>query len=417
VSAAKQNPHRPGIAPALGLRAGSDDLGIVSQTGCRTELIPFYKERLTMWLSQLCQCWLARTAGARRTPTPRRHGLRLSLEPLEDRTVPSSFTAANVSDLIADINAANAAGGSNTITLVAGTTFNLTEVNNTTDGATGLPVIAAKDSLSIVGNGDTIQRSTASGSPTFRLFDVASGASLSLANMTLQGGVEVTYNVSSPNGTFGPLAAGGAIFNQGSLSLNGVTLQNNSALGNNGPTYSEALGGGIYSMSGSLTLTACTIQGNQAVGGDAAAPVGSGGAAKGGGVYVFGGSASIANVILQNNSAQGGKGGPSEKICGYGRCERRAGAGGQAFGGGMCADGLFSSPATVSLHNCIVTSNSATGGPSGGRGGSEGVGYGGGLLLAPNILACLDAFTVAHTMNNKATTSGPDIYGSYTICP
>jgi hypothetical protein len=33
VSAAKQNPHRPGIAPALGLRAGSDGLVIVSQTG------------------------------------------------------------------------------------------------------------------------------------------------------------------------------------------------------------------------------------------------------------------------------------------------------------------------------------------------------------------------------------------------
>jgi len=49
--------------------------------------------------------------------------------------VPSSFTAASVSDLVADINAANAAGGSNTINLVAGTTFNLTAVDNTSDGA------------------------------------------------------------------------------------------------------------------------------------------------------------------------------------------------------------------------------------------------------------------------------------------
>ena len=69
-------------------------------------------------------------------------------------------------DLINDINAANAAGGSNTITLVAGTTFTLTAVDNTTDGSgNGLPVIAANDNLTIQGNGDTIARSTASGTP------------------------------------------------------------------------------------------------------------------------------------------------------------------------------------------------------------------------------------------------------------
>src|SRR5262245_48101144 len=141
-----------------------------------------------MWLSKLYQRWLARTARVKRPPAPRHRGLRLTLEQLEDRTVTSTFTAASVSDLIADINAANAAGGANTIALVAGTTFTLAAVNNSTDGGNGLPVIAANDNLSIVGNGDVIQRSTASGTPAFRLFKVASGASLALANMTLQGG-------------------------------------------------------------------------------------------------------------------------------------------------------------------------------------------------------------------------------------
>src|SRR5262245_34402191 len=89
-------------------------------------------------------------------PAHRCQYLRPALERLEDRTVPAAFTAGNVADLITDINAANAAGGSNTIALVAGTTFTLTAVDNTTDGATGLPVIAANDSLTIVGNGDTI---------------------------------------------------------------------------------------------------------------------------------------------------------------------------------------------------------------------------------------------------------------------
>jgi hypothetical protein len=97
---------------------------------------------------------------------------------LEDRTLPSSYTAAKISDLIADINAANAAGGSNTITLAANAKFTLKDVNNTTDGATGLPVIAAGDTLTILGNGDTIERTNGGGgAPAFRLFDVASGAS------------------------------------------------------------------------------------------------------------------------------------------------------------------------------------------------------------------------------------------------
>src|SRR5437588_9167341 len=233
-----------------------------------------------MWLSKLCQRWLARTASVRRPPTPRHRGLRLTLEQLEDRTVPSSFTAASVSDLIADINAANAAGGSNTITLVAGTTFTLTAADNTTDGGNGLPVIAANDNLGIVGNGDVIQRSTANRTPAFRLFDVASGASLALANLTLQGGL------ASGEGQ------GGAIYSQGSLSLNGVTVENNIAQGGN---YSG--GGGIFS-NGSLKVSASTIQNNQALGidGSTAFFPDPGGSTQGGGILVWGGTASLTNV-------------------------------------------------------------------------------------------------------------------------
>src|SRR5579875_1002994 len=73
-------------------------------------------EGLTMWLSRL----------RNQVPGPRYRRQRLNLEKLEDRTLPSNYTAASVSDLIADINAANAAGGSNTIVLAANTTFDLT---------------------------------------------------------------------------------------------------------------------------------------------------------------------------------------------------------------------------------------------------------------------------------------------------
>src|SRR5215471_3446650 len=91
--------------------------------------------------------------------TGRRHSP-LILERLEDRTALSNFNALTVSDLIADINAANAGGGSNTITLTAPTTspYVLTAVDNTTDGPTGLPLISGgskPDTLIINGNGDT----------------------------------------------------------------------------------------------------------------------------------------------------------------------------------------------------------------------------------------------------------------------
>lgn len=123
--------------------------------------------------------WLNRPeTGSRARPVPRRRA-RLRVELLEDRLVTASFTAATVADLLSDINAANLAGGSNTITLVAGSTFTLTAAaNKPATGADGLPVITANDNLTIVGNGDTIQRSTTTGTPAFRLLEVAPGGLL-----------------------------------------------------------------------------------------------------------------------------------------------------------------------------------------------------------------------------------------------
>ena len=57
----------------------------------------------------------------RRTKSRRRLcGVRLLLEHLEDRTLPSSYTAATAADLLAALNASNTAGGTNSIALTAG---------------------------------------------------------------------------------------------------------------------------------------------------------------------------------------------------------------------------------------------------------------------------------------------------------
>src|SRR5437016_1430451 len=107
-----------------------------------------------MFLQQLWQ-WLDRPATGSRTRPASRRNARLLVEPLEDRAVPASFTAATVADLIADINTANLTAEADTISLAPGKTFTLTAVNNADHGATGLPVIAASGGgLTIVGNDD-----------------------------------------------------------------------------------------------------------------------------------------------------------------------------------------------------------------------------------------------------------------------
>ena len=275
----------------------------------------------------------------RRSPVPRRRGPRLGLERLEDRTLPSSYTAATVSDLIADINAANQGGGANTITLAASTTFTLKKVDNTTDGATGLPVIKAGDQLTLLGNGDTVQRSGASGAPAFRLFDVASGASLTLENLTLQNGLAFGS---------GTAARGGALYNQGSLLLSAVTVQDNIAQGADGVNGTNsyplgtpgqsAWGGGIYS-GGSLTLeNGSQLLSNQVLGGNGGNPYksrgpgGDGGDGLGGGLFVSAGTVNLTNTTVGSNQAHGGVAG--------------AAGTGITFGGTSAGGGIYFSSGT-----------------------------------------------------------------------
>jgi hypothetical protein len=406
-----------------------------------------------MWWNELSQRRRSVPGEAHLVRPQSRHRLRLRPEQLEDRALLTGYTAASVSGLISDINASNLAGGSNAITLVAGTTFTLTAVNNTTNGATGLPVITANDNLTIAGNGDIVQRSTATGTPDFRLLEVAAGASLTLQSLTLQGGVSADLN------------RGGGIDNEGgSLTLTGVTIQNNSAgLAGALCCSSTPVGGGIYSI-GSLTMQSSTIQNNQAIGttgnpdqtgGDAygggiyiggpaslsnvtvdsnTAQSGSGGIgalggrARGGGIYINAGgptggmTVNLSNVTLHSDTARGGQGGQSGTIRGGGghgtgsgghhhfRERLGPGNGGDGVGGGIYVAG-----GAVTLLNTSMSSNTAMGGLGGGEGASNGQGEAGGLYIESVASVSLDAFTQAHIINNTASTADPNIDGSYTI--
>jgi fibronectin-binding autotransporter adhesin len=256
-----------------------------------------------MWFHSLLASWKSGRSSSRRScPRPAQRRTRLALEQLEDRLVPANYSAANVTQLIADIGAANAAGGANTIALTAPTTspYVLTAVNNVptglandalNGGADGLPLIAAKDNLTILGNGDTIERSAASGTPQFRLLAVAYSASLTLANLTLQNGV-------STSAAYG--GHGGAIDNAGALTLSGVTVLNNQAdFGSSGGLGVYAFGGAVYSV-GSLTMENGTLlESNETWGANGC----------GGAVCVAGGTADIANTTFTGNTAEGYGGG------------------------------------------------------------------------------------------------------------
>jgi predicted outer membrane repeat protein len=300
-------------------------------------------------------------------------GLRPRLEALEDRTLPSNYIAGNVSKLIADIGAANTAGGANTITLTAGATFTLGRADNATDGGNGLPVIAANNNLTIVGNGDLVQRDPRLGSGTwgdgtqFRLFDVAAGATLTLQNLTLQNGV-------ASNFTLLP-AQGGAIYSQGTLTLDGVTVQNNTAQ----PSYGAAQGGAIYSQ-GTLTLDGGTVQNNSAQAYNLPA--------QGGAIYSQG-TLTLDGGTVQNNTAQGY----------YGV---------SAWGGGIYSSGVLTVNGGNVLSNSALGSQGYHGRNAGpmliGRpwavlpalaGGAGGTAFGGGLYVADGATATLTGVTLS----------------------
>src|SRR5262245_3572454 len=124
-----------------------------------------------------------RQAGSTTTRPPR---FRPRLEPLEERCVPATFNVAagDVAGLYAALNTANANGQEDTVNLAPGTPYTLTAPGNFVD--TGLTLLADGGKLlTINGNGATIARAAAYGTPAFRLIEVTSGSAITLSGLTL----------------------------------------------------------------------------------------------------------------------------------------------------------------------------------------------------------------------------------------
>ncbi|MDD5276497.1 MAG: choice-of-anchor Q domain-containing protein [Methylovulum sp.] len=166
-----------------------------------------------------------------------------------------------------------AGSGADTLNLKANKNYVLNTVDNQGAGPNGLPTITSV--ITINGNGITIKRSHAVGTPSFRLLHVAgNGGNLILNDVNLTGG-RLTGNQQY----------GGAILNEGRLTLNNTKVSGSSSL--------DAAGGIANTYQSRLTLNDSTVSGNKAP--------------QGGGIVNFqAATAAINNSTVSDNIATNG---------------------------------------------------------------------------------------------------------------
>jgi CSLREA domain-containing protein len=315
------------------------------------------------------------------------------VELLELRRLLTTVTASTTSDLIADINAGNAAGAPYTIDLI-NTTYDFTASNNNNNGPNALPSVTGN--ITIVGNGAVIQRDSSSSSG-FRLFELGGSGNLTLSNLTLTGG-----SITGANNAGG---YGGAIYDAstGTLSISNCVISNNAVYGGNNFVSGEpGEGGGIYNAdAGAINITQSTLSGNvaQDTSGYEENPSGFG---AGGAIFNQGaGPVTISNSTLSSNSAVGAGGG-------------FAAYGGSASGGAIENYGAGS----VKITSSTLTQNSATGGSATGYGGGNAIGGGIGNSSTGTVTitsSTLSGNTVAGgsgTFASSGSSSGADINAS-----
>lgn len=199
---------------------------------------------------------------------PSKRRIRLNLQSLENRDVPATFNIANgdTAGFIAAISTCNTNNQADTINLAANGTYTFTAAADAAEGGSALPTIlrdtADANTVTINGNGALLQRSSAAGTPNFRLLRI--GTFPNIISVTLN-------NISFANGNAGTNNGGGVELAAGDLTVNNCSFASNQA----------ANGGGIYATNTTgtprtLFVSGGSFSGNLAANGD------------GGGIYSLG---------------------------------------------------------------------------------------------------------------------------------
>ncbi len=369
--------------------------------------------RLSSWLRSARS--LVVPAGRENGPRPTRLlngrlSARLGVEPLEDRTVPSTFTVLNTADsgdgsLRAAILGAEANPGADVIQFA-------NKVHGTITLTTG--ELDIRSDLTIDGPG--ANRLTVSGNGVSRVFDVAGGGGASgkitvaIAGLTVAhgradvgGGVRnsgfsdltlarviLSENVAVGGPTSAVNARGGAVHSVGSGTA--VTVIDSRVVGNTAdgrPNATRGSGGGLSVDGGHLTVLRSTVAENYAFGGT---PTISG---AGGGVSVItGGIAVVTDSTIRDNRAIGAAGG------------------GPAHGGGI----LVTQASNLVVTHSVLTRNEAHGGNGSlGRGRTEGgaidVEFGSRASIADSVLTDNRAVAGSGSVNSAAGFSAATASG------
>lgn len=204
----------------------------------------------------------------------------------------ATYTVSTTADggtgsLRAAIVAADAAGGSSTITVPAGTyTLTIPSTDSTAsdvsdDPSTGDLDIDNSASITIVGAG--AGQTIIDPARNDRAFAIHQGASLSVSGVTIQHAEsdDTTTDVNSDDA-----GDGGAIYNDGSLTISDSALIHDSAYDDGGAIYSD-------SDASSTSVTGSTLSSDSADD-------------PGGAIYIGGGSLSASTDSFTNDSADGG---------------------------------------------------------------------------------------------------------------
>ncbi len=299
--------------------------------------------------------------------------------PVAQAATTVSIANGDVASLAAAFVAANG-GSPQVLSLASGGDYVLTTAiyDQLNVNYSGLPELTGN--VTIQGNGATIERSSATGTPAFGVLDVGPGGSLKLDNVTITGGNNTTYYQS-----------GGGIYNAGTLTVTNSTITGNTAPG---------AGGGIYNSYGTLTVTGTTISNNTSP----STAVNS----AGGGIGNAGGTATVTNSTITGNSASYGGGGLGNTSGTMTVANSTVSSNSSTyFGGGFLnlagatativnstffnnsGTAIYNSASALTLKNTTISGNTA--------------GYGGGVLNTGGTLSAAN--------NIVAGNTSPDAYG------